>query len=201
MTARQARPLLGIILLSLAPLLTSGCEKVGNAMGLTGAVGAVAPQPIGPERLRVSLPAKGAQAVLGPVSKTGDTIVWQTLDGITIAFRDGVLVGTRGLGDDLMTADVAGIRALLDEGGANGYQPHIRSFIDGENQTVFRSYQCRRTAQTREQTGLRRIDIRCASPKDSFANIYWLDGAGRVARSRQWVSPLTGYMETERVAR
>jgi hypothetical protein len=204
MTLRTFR--LGTLLaLSLAAVLLAGCDRVGGALGLTGTVGAVPAHPIGPERLRVSLPKTGAQAVLGPVSKTGRTTVWQTLDGITLAFRDGVLTGTRGLGDDLMSADVSGDLAMLRGVGANEYHPHIRAYLDGEDQTVYRSYQCRRTAQGRETTRdaatARRIGMLCTSPRDSFTNVYWLNGAGDVTKSRQWVSPTIGYMETERVAR
>jgi len=204
MTARSV-PSMVALLLALAPMLLSGCDRVGGALGLTGTVGATAPQLIGSERLRVTLPDRGAEAVLGPVSRIGDVTVWQTLDGITLAFRDGVLVGTRGLGDDLMSADVSGDVAMLRGFTGEGYHPHIRSYLDGEDQTVFRSYQCRRTAQGRETTSdgpaTHRIEMRCASPQDSFTNVYWLDGAGAVTKSRQWVGPTTGYMETERVAR
>lgn len=194
-----------MLALSLAAMLMAGCDRVGGALGLTGTVGAVPAHPIGPERLRVSLPKTGAQAVLGPVSKTGATTVWQTLDGITLSFRDGVLVATRGLNGDLMSADVAGHLAILRSPEAKGYHPHIRSYLDGEDQTVFRSYQCRRVSPTGPAVGTgggkRRIEIGCTSPLDSFTNVYWLTGAGAVTKSRQWISPSIGYMETERVAR
>lgn len=198
-------PRLTAVMLVLATALIAGCDRVGGAMGLTGTVGATAPQLIGPERLRVTVPDRGAQAVLGPVSRTGGVTVWQTLDGITLALRDGALTGTRGLGDDLMSADVSGDLAMLRGTGPGGHHPHIRSYLDGENRTVFRSYQCRRAGTDRDSgprgTALRRVAMRCVSPRDSFTNVYWLDGAGAVTRSRQWVGPRIGYMETQRVSR
>jgi len=204
MTAPHVRPLAAVMLI-LSTGLIAGCDRVSGAMGLTGTVGATAPQLIGPERLRVTVPDRGAQAVLGPVSRTGGVTVWQTLDGITLAFRDGALKGTRGLGDDLMSADVSGDLAMLRGTGPGGHHPHIRSYLDGENRTVFRSYQCRRTGTDRDsghdETALRRVTMRCVSPHDSFTNVYWLDGAGAVIRSRQWVGPQIGYMETQRVSR
>ena len=203
MTAPRFAPLAAVTLLLTLGIMT-GCDRVGGAMGLTGTVAATAPQLIGPERLRATLPDRGAEAVLGPVSRTGGVTEWQTLDGITLAFRDGVLTGTRGLGDDLMSADVSGDVAML-RGTGSGYHPHIRSYLDGENQTVFRSYQCRPTARDRNMTGqeaaLRRVTMRCVSPRDSFTNVYWLDSGGTVIRSRQWVGPQIGYMETQRVSR
>lgn len=204
MTARNI-PSMAALLLALTPMLMAGCDRLGGALGLTGNVGTVAPEPIGPERLRVTLSESGAQAVLGPVSRSGEVIVWQTLDGITLAFRGGMLTGTRGLGDDLMSADVSGDVAMLRGDGVTGYHPHIRSYLDGEDQIVFRSYQCHRVTQAQDTkpdgTNLRRIEMRCISPQDSFTNFYWLDGAGSVTRSRQWVSPQIGYMETESISR
>ena len=197
--------------LLVAGLLLIGCDRVNRvneALELTGNVSEITPQPIGPDRLRVSLPNTGAIAALAPIAQNSDVTVWQTLDGITLSFRRGVLVATRGLGDDLMSADVEGDINLLRGRGGDGYYPHIRSYLDGENQTVFRSYQCRRTGQaptsvkvSDQVTSARRIEVLCVSQGDEFANIFWLDGTGRVIKSRQWVSTAVQYMETERIPR
>ncbi len=190
----------------LAAVLVAGCDRMLGAFDLTGNVSGTEPQLIGPERLRVSIPQTGAMAVLGPVSRNADVTVWQTLDGITLSFRHEVLIATRGLGDDLMSADVEGDIALLRGIGDSGYYPHIRSYLDGEDRTVFRAYQCRQAGAAPERvvTGgqeipTQRTEIACISPGHSFTNIFWQDGAGRVLRSRQWVSPAIQYMDTERV--
>ena len=197
--------------LLVAGLLLIGCDRVNRvneALELTGNVSEITPQPIGPDRLRVSLPNTGAIAALAPIAQNSDVTVWQTLDGITLSFRRGVLVATRGLGDDLMSADVQGDVNLLRGMGGDGYYPHIRSYLDGENQTVFRSYQCRRTGQAPtsvkvydQVTSARRVEVFCVSRGDEFTNTFWLDGMGRVIKSRQWVSPAVQYMETERIPR
>lgn len=184
----------------LALLLAAGCDRMSRTLDLTGTVAAVPPQPIGPARLRVTLPATGAQATLAPVARNGDVTVWQTLDGITLSFRSGVLVATRGLGDDLMSADVNGTLAMLRGTDEATHYPHIRSYLDGEDRTVFRSFQCRRDARA-EAAPARRITERCASPHGETTNTYWLDQTGEITRSRQWVSPAIAYMETERLPR
>lgn len=190
-----------------APLV-AGCDRVASYFDLTGTVAGTAPQLIGDARLRVSLPETGAVAVLGPVSRSGDVTVWQTLDGITLSFRQGVLVATRGLADDLMSADVTGDLTLLHGRGEGGYQPHVRSYLDGEDRTVFRAYQCLRAGARPARAGpggqttrLRRVEISCTSPGHEFTNVFLLDGAGRVVESRQWISPKLQYMDTERLAR
>lgn len=198
-----------------ATMLLSGCEQAARlteqatrSTGLTGTVPASAPQLVGPERLRVSIPSTEAQATLGPVARRGDVTVWQTLDGITLSFRGGSLIATRGLGDDLMSADVAGRLEMLRRARTaeeSGYYPHIRSYLDGENRTVFRGYQCRQVARTQTGAGrdgtLRRIEELCVSPTDRFTNLYWLTAEGAMVRSRQWISPTIQYMETSRVPR
>ena len=197
--------------LFVAGFLLNGCDRVNRvseALELTGTVSGITPQPIGPDRLRVLLPGTGAVAALAPVAQNSDVTVWQTLDGITLSFRRGVLVATRGLGDDLMSADVEGNINLLRRTGGDGYYSHIRSYLDGENQTVFRSYQCRRAGQAptsvkvaNQVTSARRVEVFCVSRGDEFTNTFWLDGMGRVIKSRQWVSPAVQYMETERIPR
>ncbi|HKL65436.1 MAG TPA: YjbF family lipoprotein [Roseovarius sp.] len=192
----RLRPGRAALLAGLALLLAAGCDRVSRTLNLTGTVAAVPPQPIGPARLRVRLPATGAQATLAPVARNGGVTVWQTLDGITLSFRDGVLIATRGLGDDLMSADVDGTLAMLRGSDRATQYPHIRSYLDGEDRTVFRSFQCRREAGPDRQ-----ITERCVSTDVGMTNIYWLDGAGEITRSRQWVSPAVDYMETERLPR
>ncbi len=189
-------------------LALAGCDRVKDTLGVYDEVSQVAPRPVGPERLRVVLPQRGARATLAPVARRENVTVWQTLDGITLTFEDGVLTQTRGLGDDLMSADVSHRLAMLRGDTPDGYYPHIRAYLDGENQTVFRSFQCRRTGSARRPSGaeagarvLRRIEETCISPRRRFTNIYWLDSSGTVVKSRQWVSPVIEFLETARVAR
>jgi len=193
-------------LLTLA--LVGGCEQLGPRFGLTGQVAEVPPAPIGPDRLRVSLPKVGAQATLAPVARRNDATVWQTLDGITLTFLAGVLTATRGLGEDLMSSDASGTVRMLAGHLGDAYYPMIRSYLDGEDQTRFPAYQCRRSEETTHQINVgdtaisaRRIEEVCVSPDHRFTNIYWLDDARTLMRSRQWVSHTIGHMVTERVMR
>ena len=192
----------------LALFLVAACERVNEALGITGNVAAVSPQPVGPERLRVTLPERGASATLAPVARNGDVTVWQTLDGITLSLRDGLLVGTRGLGDDLMSADVTGTQAMLRAPATDLYHLHMRSYLDGEDRTRYSRYNCRETGRTDSDLSIggeirptRRIAVDCTAPDGAISNLYWLDRSGEIVKSRQWVSPVVGYMETERAYR
>lgn len=189
----------------LAVMLQGGCERASDALNLTGQVVADTPRLIGPERLSVTLPRSGARATLGPVARNGDVTVWQTLDGITLSFRDGLLIATRGLGDDLMSADVAGTRAMLRAPATDLPHLHVRTYLGGEDQTLYRHYHCRETGRADSDAGIggetrrtRRIEVSCTAPDGAMSNVYWLDGSGEIVKSRQWVSPAVGYMEAER---
>ncbi|MCA1777525.1 MAG: YjbF family lipoprotein [Loktanella sp.] len=204
---RRALPVLALAACALI-LAFGGCDRIGPALDVTGKVEQVPPRPIAAERLRVVLPTTGADATLAPVSRRGDVTVWQTLDGITVTFRGGVLIATRGLGDDLMSSDVQNTLAMLRGSASSQYYPQIRSHLDGENQTRFRSYQCRRNDLSVQQTrigtitrSLTRVTEHCVSPDNETTNTYWLDPTGTVLKSRQWVRPDIGYMETEYVRR
>lgn len=188
--------------------LLSGCDEVGTSLGLTGQVQRVSPAPITSERLKVTLPKGGARAVLAPVARREGVTVWQTLDGITLTFDRGVLTATRGLGEDLISSDVSGTHKMVQRGSVGEYYGVIRSYLDGEDQTYFPAYQCRKEHEKKQQVeigdyalALRRIEEVCISPDHKYTNIYWVDDAGDVMKSRQWVSAGIGDMVIERVMR
>lgn len=195
-----------LLVACLATFMLGGCDRVGPALDLTGQVEQIPPRPITEELLRVVLPQTGVEATLGLISQRDDVAVWQTLDGITVTFRQGVLIATRGLGDDLMSSDVDNTLIMLKGGPSQEYYPQIRSYLDGEDQTQFRAYQCRQSDLSMQQSSmgslsrnLKRVTEHCVSTDGEVTNTYWLDPAGTVVRSRQWVRPDVGYIETERV--
>lgn len=153
----------------------------------------------------VEIPARAAQATLIPWGGNAGVVTWRTGDNVSLAFDAGVITATRGLGDDLMSADVTGtIRAMAT--GAGGQYPRHHSYLDGENQTVFWSFICRMGAAQPEQIssfGLmrdvsRRVET-CSSLEETIENTYWVGSDGTMWRSRQWLGATLGYMATERL--
>lgn len=156
--------------------------------------------------LLAELTGLGTAAVLSPASANGDVTSWLTGDSVSLSFRSDVLVATRGLGQDLISADVSHTLAAL-RGGAPGYYTRFHSYLDGEYQTQFRSFQCIVTGRTAETITIfdrshttTRIDETCHSPGLEVANSFWL-GGGIMWKSKQWVSPAAGYLLTERLVR
>lgn len=127
-------------------------------------------------------------ALLIGVGQNGPVATFSTPDGITFQLRDGVLVGTRGLGHDLMSADMADTLAAIQAGGARDLV-RIHRYLGGENRIVIHSYICDLIPAA---DGALRED--CQGPRGAFTNRYRLDRAGRVVMSRQWIGPAHGHV-------
>ncbi|WP_319825137.1 YjbF family lipoprotein [Thalassovita sp.] len=147
-------------------------------------------------------------ATMVPAGKNGDVVTWQSGDHRALSLQQGVVVATRGLGDDLMGSDADGVVAML-HGRATGQEyTRVHSYLDGEYQPKFQSFRCRQDAATvqnleivKEIHVVTRIEESCFSPDGGMANTYWVGSDGTVWKSRQWISPVLGYMETELLVR
>jgi Group 4 capsule polysaccharide lipoprotein gfcB, YjbF len=166
-----------------------------------------------PAERRAKLEAEGkpllrvASTVLGQTSLTtiadakGEVITWKTKDGATFSQRGGVLIQTRGLGADLMSADAPSVGQLRS--GAS-YQ-RIYYFLGADDQGTRRTYDC-----TASVVGSESIEIMarsyatthvtevCQRPLGNLTNEYWIEG-GSIRKSRQFVSGGIGYVDFERV--
>ena len=156
------------------------------------------------------LPQLGTSATLVPVARNGDVRTWSTADGVGLSYRDGLPVATRGLGVDLMNADVTGSIAAIagrtPPGMVDGYYPRFHSHLDGAGQIRYLSFQCRVTARRTETITLigqrhvvQRIDETCHLPETRVENSYWRGDDGTLWRTKQWLSEDAGYLITERL--
>ena len=153
--------------------------------------------------LYVAVPGSGAEALLSPVAQNGGSITWLTSDEITLTTRNGLVVATRGLGDDLMSADISGVLPALADGG-RATRIHYR--LDGDNRTREMRFVCEVRGdgeEVLEILGRRVTTIRlvesCAGAGESFVNRYWLSPQGQLVQSRQWLTPGIGAVTTRRL--
>lgn len=130
-------------------------------------------------------------SVLIGVGRNGRVATFTTPDGVSFAFDDGVLVGTRGLGSDLMTADIGPTRRALNAGSGAGVI-RIHRYLDGEDQIFVRSFVCDISTGS-DGT----LVEQCQGSALSFENRYQRRQGGVVIASRQWVSPDRGYLTVE----
>lgn len=138
------------------------------------------------------------------IQDNGAGITIELQSGPTAAYRDGVLVATRGFSDDLNAFDSRGVLAVLRAGG--GTVERRMELLDGQDQIRTLTFACTITPAGTETVdlGVRRADLRrfdenCRSSALIFDNIYWLDGSGGIAASRQYVSPGVAYLRSNRL--
>ena len=136
-----------------------------------------------------------------PISANRGTVQWTDIAGGGLLTRGGVLVGTRGLGHDLLTADAAGLRAALAAGGGtrvNRIETHLRA----DNVQIRRQYLCDVMPVGRDTLSFYGstfeavvYEERCRGEGETRVNRYWLDGGGVVRRQEVVVSDEAGVLE------
>lgn len=153
--------------------------------------------------LRVSIISRDVTTLVPFAAQNGDKTTWISSDQISLSYKGGLLIGSRGLGDDLMGADVSGALTSLSAGGN-----HMRTldFLNGLDQIDRKSFQCE-TVQTGSelltifeisyQTDV--FDETCVGESETFKNTYWRDADGVIWQSRQWISPMVGYLGYQRL--
>ncbi|EAQ03081.1 hypothetical protein OB2597_13093 [Pseudooceanicola batsensis HTCC2597] len=121
-------------------------------------------------------------SILTMFAQNGEVRTYMTPDQISFSLRRGILIASRGLGNDLMSADVSGVLARIRAG--SGRAVRVHTYLDGEDQLVDHRFDC---AYSRAETG--EVLERCEGPTASFTNRYTLNRAGGIAVSVQWISP------------
>lgn len=133
---------------------------------------------------------------------------WLSPDDVAILLEDGFVLGTRGLGDEMMTAEVSASRALV-MAGQGGQVERFHAMLTGDNQIETRSFVCDITARgprevdtgTGNQPALL-MEETCHNPEIDFVNLYWVGASGReILQSRQWVGGFTKYLALRKVTR
>lgn len=152
----------------------------------------------------VTIDSRKQQALIAEIQINRGVATWSSVDDITLSFRNGVIVATRGFGADLMAADVPEI-SPHSSGAA-----HIRvhTLLNGEDQAVQTRYSC-----NFRNAGVETIDIveipyetthiieSCAAGGMRFTNDFWFSGDQTLRKSRQWISPEVGFLTIEDLRR
>lgn len=152
--------------------------------------------------LLVSSKTLGQTGFLGISDAKGDVVTWRTPDGATFSQRNGVLIQTRGLGADLMSAQAPSVGQLMQPG--TSYQ-RIYYFLGDDDQGTRRTYDCKTTIVGKESIdvlgrsfGATHVTELCERPLGKVTNDYWIEGSS-IRQSRQWVSGAIGYIDFQRV--
>lgn len=159
--------------------------------------------------LGAEIPQRNARATLLPSGRNGPVTSWQTADAVSLALQaPGVLIATRGLGEDLHIAEAAASAAALARGAPAGTRRVHRS-LGGDQQLAETVYRCdisvagpetlRLGATTRRTL---RLVERCeGGAAGSFVNSYWRDPLRPVIwQSEQWIGPDVGSIRLQLLA-
>jgi hypothetical protein len=162
--------------------------------------------------IEVTIEDDGQRAYLQPQlvkrdSTPGQVTVWLTEDAVTLAMRNGVLIATRGLRNDMLSSSAL-IRetggAMGPAGGETGARRYEFAALDNRSQAF--TLACTvsdlgpETIEIIELTyQTRHLQERCESGPDGeygvVVNDYWVDSrSGQLWQSRQWAGPTTGYL-------
>lgn len=197
-----------------AALALAGCSSNGSQNTLQAALGAlgrtVAPQhargPVltaanvaafkGPLML-VKIPSRKVRATLTVATRRAGYTTWSTASGQQLILQGGSIVGTRGLGADIMTTRLDGVAAALRAG--QGTALRVVRRLDGANRMVARHYRCTYAATGWQQVDLvwrrqraRRVVETCQGDGAAFTDTYWIGPRGTVWRAEQWIGPGVG---------
>lgn len=136
-----------------------------------------------------------AVSLLTPVQSNAGAQTWMSADKRALIVKGGVIVGTRGLGDDLMASDAATARSAIRARRASSYQ---RSYdhLTGLGETSKLRVDCRLAPGKSERISIGEINASATVMKENcshpigiqFENLYWVTGNGRIVKSRQWIS-------------
>jgi hypothetical protein len=202
----------GITLPLIAALLLGGCVAGGTVTRavtrLSGSQMDRAPDQMA--RLAAAgAPAAGiwilttgvASRLVAEGSRDG-VIRWRSLENTQVYTRDGMIIGTRGLGHDLMTADPGDAATLILAAGT-GQTTRIHRVLDGEDRLVIRAFVCDIAPVGMESiykdavgnpVRALRVDELCYGPSGNFKNHHWLRN-GRIEQTIQFIGPEIGRIQ------
>lgn len=139
-------------------------------------------------------------ALLGVSGTNGPDKTWRSADGVAFTLRKGVLVSTRGLGEDLMSANVPDIISM------RGKTAHVYYYLDGSEVIHPVSHICTVTITGRESVVVLgksyptlRITETCHSGDLRIQNVFWIGVNRKIRKSKQFISDSVGYVTLQHV--
>ena len=194
----------------LVGLLPAGCGNapegqvaLAQSRALLGAAGMVPTadhglELVSPALILVQVETAPEGAAMGHLQHRDEVDTWGSLNLMTISTRGGLLVATRGFGQDLVSADLPPV-ALI----ARGRGAYMRShwLPDDQDQVRQLDFDCTlsRGGLHARRIGDRTMDLhlvieRCTDAAVSFENSYLFDENGELMSSRQWIGPALGHL-------
>ena len=151
------------------------------------------------------VPSRKARGTLVRASVNQGVETFVSRDNLSFAIRDGgIIIGTRGFGDDLMAADSSGLMSALVRG--NGSVTRKMKLFASEGQLQTFTYTCTVSRDAQEDIEIlgrshstTRVRETClGGALGEFSNVYWME-AGQIRQSGQWIGPDVGHIVLQKV--
>lgn len=147
----------------------------------------------------------GTAQAMALIGQNGTRRTFATPNQQALVFDGGILIATRGLGNDLNAADTAPVAALIKDRRA-GQAQRVNYYLTGEGVERALPVTCSvapGAAQSFAFAGrnwsARQIAETCSGHGASFTNNYLVDDGGNVVLSRQWIGPAMGYVTVQTI--
>jgi len=145
--------------------------------------------------MRVVVENRGVSTFLFPIETNGAYVTWGASDRRSLTLKRGMLTGSRGLGEDLMSSGADASLALITAR-RSGSAQRIQRYLTPDNRSYEIVAACNIAPDGTQGVGagvIRMTEV-CQAPEHRFTNTYLVDGAGRILDARQWVSPQNDYL-------
>lgn len=154
-----------------------------------------------------SLETSKSTGLLLEIERNRDYHTYGSADRKTIVLKRGIVTASRGFGNDMMSSDLSTSGALV-RARQNGTGQRKTRFLDGEDQTFTFIFNCTVSVGKSEKmesatfkTNVKRVTEECAAGSRKITNTYMVERDGNVVASRQWFSPMLGYVTTAQLRR
>ncbi|MGY3438430.1 MULTISPECIES: YjbF family lipoprotein [unclassified Marinovum] len=158
---------------------TSGSTRVSAEQVRQLAANATKPM------ILIDLPDRGANGVLVEIGRNGRVQAFASSARQTVSLENGLVRATRGLGGDLMSAELGNLPHLIAHRQSGATQREMR-FLNGEDITVRMRFSCSVQASGSRATTITETCTQQNGPVQ-FTNSYSVNGSGRVLSSEQWL--------------
>ncbi|MDA5095378.1 YjbF family lipoprotein [Aliiroseovarius sp. KMU-50] len=145
--------------------------------------------------------SNAAVLAMTPIETNAGGVTWMGAGGQSTTLKSGVIVATRGVGDDLMAADAGSARNAIVARRPASYD-RVYDHLTGVGHTSKLTTKCTLSTNKSERLVIGEINSAavvmkedCAHPNGiKFENLYWVASSGRILKSRQWISQGVGYL-------
>ncbi|WP_368188419.1 YjbF family lipoprotein [Aestuariibius sp. HNIBRBA575] len=151
-------------------------------------------------QLQVRFMETGLNSTLLLAQNRDGVQTWLAADGAGILVEDGMVMGTRGVGQGLLAVEASATRRAIRARRAGVITERFHTYLLGDDTTRTRTYQClietRGAANVLTENGNVPALLwaeSCNSLDQSFVNLYWINPTtSRVIQSRQWIGDFSG---------